>query len=209
MPLSQTARFVIQGTTRSSEIWETGFWMENVAVASQSDAEGQMIVVGNEFDSTLKTQTRSMLADNQSVTLIKGYFYAGTSPQATYIAEYPISGGTGTGPSHLPEQIACVATLLTGAAGRRNRGRMYFPAGGMSIGADAQFQPADAASLSSALAAFFTGLNSGASGRRVIVYSVAGSAARVVTTVRVDTKPDVQRRRVNKIQPTTHTDTAV
>jgi hypothetical protein len=79
---------------------------------------------------------------------------------------------------------------------------MYLPAGGMTTGADAQFASSATDNICEALAQFFDDVSNSVPSTPVIVYSVAGSAARRVTEVRVDTKPDVQRRRVNKIAAT-------
>lgn len=204
MALNQTARIVIQGTTRSQEIWETGFWLENVGVASQSDAQDLMDTIGPLFDTDLKGIVKSMLPDNGAVTNLRGYFYVTAGPNSTYIADYPVTSGTGTGTHNLPEQVCMVATLLTGVAGRRNRGRMYFPAYGCQIAADNQFASGLEAALSDAVAEFFGNVNNITGNPTVVVYSAAGSAARPVSTIRVDSKPDIQRRRVNK-EPATST----
>lgn len=209
MALAQTARVVIEGTTRTSEIWQTGCWVENVAVASQADADAFASAVHDDFVSELLGTVRAMLPDNASCTAIKVYCYPTGGTTATYISEVPVSSGTGTGGHNLPEQICMVATLLTGVAGRRNRGRMYFPAFGVAIAADNQFDSTLPGALADALAAWFTDIASINAPSPVVVYSVAGSAVNPVVTVRVDSKPDIQRRRVNREAATSTASAAV
>jgi hypothetical protein len=109
----------------------------------------------------------------------------------------------GTG-GFCPLQVCMVATLITGAAGRRNRGRMYLPANGIGFGSH-EFPNARVDAVCQALAAWLDALNT-LDGSAVVV-SQAGTSKRAITQVRVDSKPDIQRRRANA-QVASHTHTA-
>jgi hypothetical protein len=107
-------------------------------------------------------------------------------------------GGAAT--QTLPDQCTLVVTLLTGFAGRRNRGRMYLPyqAGTMTNGqaVQANIDP---------LALWWSNLihawNSHIGTQHVVVLSQVAGASHSVNAVQIDSKIDIQRRRADKLVP--------
>lgn len=118
---------------------------------------------------------------------------------------YGESSGTalpGTGPITHPPQIAAVVSLRTGVVGPRARGRMYFPATGMTLDGDgAHVTTADVGTLLGGFVAYFNEVNALVLGSdfqgtgRVAVASDAAEAMFVVTRVQVGNVFDTQRRR--------------
>jgi hypothetical protein len=92
-----------------------------------------------------------------------------------------------------------VATMLTGQSGRSFRGRMYCPATnlGLTAGLIASGQvDAVATGLVDAIDAVRTDTT-----WRPMVVSITQSVMTEIIQVRVDDKPDIQRRRANKLVP--------
>lgn len=194
---------VLFGTQGATEIWETGFWLAGGLPSSDDAAALQAEVVFNvllsESDPPVIPAIRSLLLpDNGAVVGMRCYAYPTGGPTATYSGEYtaptPLNG---TSSHYLPWQSSIVVTLRTGASGRRNRGRMYLPAAGAALGADSQMSNSDITTLVNNWAAAFTDLAGSDAGTPSVV-SIAGSAHRAITTVEMDSRVDIQRRRANK-----------
>ena len=130
----------------------------------------------------------------------RGYLYpAGGGPAVLQAGEdrTPLAG-TGTVP--YPTQTAIVATLLSGLPGRSYRGRIYLPLTGIVLQSNHQLTAAQATGIATSVAGIASAVNSFASGGPFGVASIAGLQGRIpISSVRVDTEPDVQRRRADKI----------
>lgn len=203
MALAGTARAVLFGNAPGGEIWESGFWLADAPVSSQSDAQTLANTVGLSIETNLLPALKGALSVEHSYTGVRLYCYQNAGTVAQYVAEYSVSNTPGTGAGLLPDQVCQVVTTLTGAAGRRNRGRMYFPAGGRVLTADHQFANADCDAMAGGTANLFRDLAS----LTPAVYSSKGSSTRKITLTRCDSKPDIQRRRANK-QPAAYTSTS-
>jgi hypothetical protein len=95
----------------------------------------------------------------------------------------------------------CVS-LLTAVAGRRARGRVYLPANVISVDQSGNYQPNQLGGLAIWFADFLTGLNSTETPQHVGVLSQKFGTFQSVNVVKIDSKPDIQRRRANKQTPT-------
>ena len=117
-----------------------------------------------------------------------------------------VDTNTGGGTAAMPTEVAVCATLLTGAPGRRARGRVYL--GGLSqaaLAGDGRVVAQGTQNLATGLARFFSEMDSDASGVlgfNALVLSRVGGSVRVVTDVAVGDVFDVQRRRRNKLRET-------
>jgi hypothetical protein len=201
---------VIYGDYANTDIWETGFWVSGALVSSQSDLDTLATAIqGCLFTSGLRTTVLGMLTSNDSMNGMRAYYYNG-GPTALYVSDVP-DVRVGTGAGNLPYQTAQVVTTLTGAAGRTARGRMYWPAHGAGFAGSTPFwDNGECGALAAGVAAFFIAVNALAGGLlNVVVVSQTRSSSRAVTQVRVDNKPDIQRRRANKVVPTFTTTVAV
>jgi len=101
----------------------------------------------------------------------------------------------------MPNQICMVVSLRTEHAGRRFRGRMYLPvnASALTLGT-AQWTGTQTAIVANTWAAYFNDWNgSGDNGTISVVSRVGAGEATPVSGVLVDTIPDTQRRRRNKL----------
>jgi hypothetical protein len=113
------------------------------------------------------------------------------------------TGVVGTGAGSLPTQNCLVLSLRSGRAGRRGRGRMYYPMTvGTSIGTNGQLTTTTTATFATALKTLFDAINVLTIGASPSIVCIAGRDSGVnapVTGVTVDTKIDTQRRRTDKI----------
>lgn len=203
-------KFVLYGSATDGEIWSTSWYTKpSAGISSQANLDNFVNTYANTsyLASTLSTTLKTRMSTTTRQLGFKGYFYNG-GPTALYATDAPFSspivGSSGSSP--LPLQTAVVCSLLTGAAGRRNRGRMYLPVNAVALGTNHELTTTDVDALANAVKQWFDVLN--ASGNNPVqVVSIAGSASRDVTQVRVDSRPDIQRRRANK-QTADYTKTA-
>lgn len=195
---SGSARVVLRGQVTDGEFFETTFGLSNVLVANPADGNVLAARIALHFNNDLSAAAAQMMSTDQSFTTLLVYYYPAGGSHAAFIGTAPISSvGLGTVQGAL--QQACVCTLNTGLAGRRNRGRMYFPASGTILVAGHWFSTTRTAALATALATFLTSVGADLTASATpSVLSLTGSSAQVVTQVAVDQRPDVQRRRANK-----------
>jgi hypothetical protein len=190
------SRLVLHGKC-GNDIFETGVWVSG-AVATQAAAQTLANSAWNLFLTSGSAGAQALIGADSSYTGLRAYCYPTGGPGATYIAEAAASPVVGTAPGASPFQTAMVVTLQTGAAGRRARGRMYLPAHGVQLLTTTHlFATADTDRGSSAVAGWLTALH-GTSNPAVVLSTVAGSS-RVITGTTTDNKPDIQRRRANKV----------
>lgn len=141
----------------------------------------------------------SLMGSDASVQAIRAYLRLANQSSAAFVGENnSIMGCAGT--PDVPPQIAAVVTLLTGAAGRKNRGRVYWPVAGttdrlLTSGQNSTYanETADLiAQLRTSLSSFW-GTDAG---------PVIGNNGFSVESVRCDNVADTQRRRRDKVVPT-------
>lgn len=205
MPIPvNVSRVSLIGAGPGGEIFDTSFWLSGQAPQSEVIANAQADAIGDLLnDATLDT-LRGWIAGPSAYQELRLYSYPDGGPVASYIGVRPLTAGIGNAAGRNVPQACVVVSLRTGFAGRRNRGRMYLPANGMPAGSDHQFAAANVATLAAAMGSFFSDVNALTDVGNVSVVSQAGAAGGVtpVTSIIVDTKVDIQRRRADAIVPT-------
>lgn len=200
---NDVTRVTFVGHLGGGEVFDTGFWLAGQAPVSQDAANLMATTLAAAFVADLKVKLCGLLSTDCGYDKVRVYGYPNGGPTAATIGEAAISGGVGTGTNTQFDQVAMVATLLTGAPGRRNAGRMYLPLTGKipsSTTAGPQIDSTSVGNAATGLATFFSNWNSahaGAMGSPAVV-SIAGSAHRPISAVRVDSRADIQRRRANR-----------
>lgn len=204
-------KIVFFGDLAGGEIWESGFWLNGGLPSSDSAAALQAELIYNVFLSESDPPVFPELASAfwNSSTNVKGarcYAYPDGGPNATYAGEYLAPSPTaGSKTQYLPNQVAMVVTLRTAQSGRSYRGRMYLPcsAGALQTSGSGvgQLTQAPLQALCDDITAAFRDIASSSAGEPCVVSS-ARSAATPITTVTMDTRLDIQRRRANKQTPT-------
>lgn len=193
-------RIVLSGTLYGGEIWSTGFWMTDTGVESNADAVSLADIITGTLTSSdasgaVRIQAGLTWSTQTTWTKTTVYSYNAGGNHAVYIGEYDLPAAVqGVQNSGVPNQVACVVSLRTGVAGRRNRGRMYMPLTGYGFSASGQLHDSDVAKIAAGWAAAFTDINASDTGK-VVVVSAVGGTFQHVSQVIVDSKADTQRSR--------------
>lgn len=194
------ARVVLSGTQPSPEIWNTGFWLSGTAFATSQDcADAASSVHTNAVSSGFKTALAPCIGFGANWNKVTVYSFIDGGAHAAHVGSFDVPSGAGssaTGANGIL-QTCCVASLHSDTAGRRGRGRMFLPAAGIPV-SGGHFNSSINV-LADGLASLFTLLNGLTDvSWTVAVLSNADSASRPVTSVVIDNRPDVQRRRANR-----------
>jgi hypothetical protein len=195
----ETIRFVGVATNVGGELINTGFWVfTNSATTSQAELDSQTAAVAG-FWNTMTTTLKPYWYPGVVWQSLKSYYYDGTSNNAVMQSQAALTGNAGqVASAGAPIDTALVCSLRTGFPGRSLRGRMYIPwHGGVTV-ATGNAATANATAYATAIATMFNSYNSGYPGWCAVVSRTLGSS-RPITQVLCDTRPDVQRRRENKL----------
>lgn len=196
---NDVTRVSIIGTGPGSEIFDTSFWLTGGTPGNSTAANALAAQVATAWSAQAASSWKVALATTQTFTEVRVYGYPDGGPKATAIGTAAITGGAGTGASKNPPQLCIVASLRTLFAGRRAKGRMYLPATGLTPSSAHDIQFSNVSQIATGTAAFFTALNTNPDPYVVAVVSQVGTGgATPVTSVYVDGKYDIQRRRANK-----------
>ena len=193
----QSARAVIHANmANGAEIAEWGFWVGPITIASESDAQTAVNSIAADFG-TNGSAIQAILSTDCTYDKVTLYAYPDGGTKAVYVAEADISGGGGNGSATAPLTQSLVVTLRTGFAGRSRRGRVYLPACGIEASSGHIFPTTATNNAINAVAAFFSDVGSDVA--PVVVASTVTGQRYPVTAVDGDYKPDVQRRRSNRL----------
>lgn len=205
-------KVVLSGTLASgAEIWSTGVAFSSVEgpVTLQGDCQAWAngIAAGLSAFIAGTTSLESGLSGNGAITETRVYYYPTTDGPATAVGV--AAGNTvGTGAGNQPLQSSAVLSLRTGVAGRRTRGRMYWPALAIAPNNFGVYSAATAGAMVSdavLLLEFLREANPVSSNFYPAVVSKVGNLVTPVTTVSVGNVPDTQRRRRNGLVETYYT----
>lgn len=197
-------RVSMLGVGPGAEQFDVSFWLRTGAPALGTEANALAVQIRDLWQTNAATAYRALIPNTQRWSEIRLYSYPTGGPSAGVIGSAPITSANGTGTAtavQTPLQTAMTVSLLTQFAGRRTRGRMYLPASGKLMQSDSLWGLGDVTPVATATANFFTAVNAlGGIGEVVVLSQITGGGQTVpVTSVRVDNKPDIQRRRANKL----------
>jgi len=203
---SGMTRVVFGGTAPNGEIFQWGFWVQGTAstnVEASALAE-DLLQVWLDLDVRLPIQ--SLIKSDSSYTFVKAYCYPTGGPTATFVGERTITpggGGGGSGSGNAPLYQCMVVSTRTALSGRTHRGRLYLPASGTTLDTTHRFANPLLGQVADAMKAMFDAVNDFVVpvGLVVSVLSQKDSDSEFVTSISIDSKPDVQRRRENKMAP--------
>jgi hypothetical protein len=122
-----------------------------------------------------------------------------TDKQTTRVTATVSHAGSITG-NQLPFQVAVVISLLTNAATRHGRGRLYLPAPDVSMSTNGALSSTCLTNLAAGMTALFDSLNT--SVLTPVVRNRKAHSSLDITSARVGSVYDTQRRRRNKIAET-------
>lgn len=202
-----TLKYTLYGDRAGGEIWNTGGYIMGSGVTDQTSLAGVVAQIQLAASDPSSIFTAAGILPRWAPTTrwlgVRGYFYVSGDPKhADYAYDSPVlTPIVGSGTVTLPPQCALVTTLLTGAAGRRTRGRMYWPVDANGNG-NAQMISTSVDNLVLSVETFLGRITNRVVGSSVHVVSNAGTSSRAVTEIKADSKIDIQRRRANKLAAT-------
>lgn len=143
----------------------------------------------------------SGMASHTTLAKITAYWKATPASPAAVTAQHVEALVGGQSSQLHPEQVAVVTSLVNGLPGRKNRGRMYWPANAASLATtNGQLTSTQAGFYSSQLATFITACNAATIGSDAVGAAPINAADNdFYTAVRTDSRCDIQRRRADKV----------
>jgi len=195
-------RVVIKGTGIGAEIWQTGFWTQNVTPPTTQAALQTDCNAIAAFVDTWWTTVKAQCYSSYALTEVDMYQYVAPSHTASLQAASPRSAVAGTiSVQGAPIDTCCVVSLRSAVPGRANRGRMYVPMHTGLTGSTGCWAGTPSTSVGTATKALMTSV-AGYSGYVPIVVSRTHSTWQPLASLVTDNKPDVQRRRENRLAAT-------
>lgn len=212
-----TVRLVASGTIAGTQTWSIGIRVAPTAGGPFPNPINQAtldtwvtnrVINFRDWWSTVQGSGGAAIATLNTadtlLTALKGYYYPANSDAASVMST-PTFGTAlaGTSSTNAPAQTALVASLLSTTPGRTGRGRLYLPGTGLPIAGDHRSGAGTAGGSARNTASLLTAINGSSLAGSSVVCIVASTAGpRPITSVRVDNRPDVQRRRADKLLAT-------
>jgi len=190
----QVVRYEIRGSGPGSEIWQTGWYgFTATPFTTQSDLDTDVAAV-SAFVTTWWTAIKGFIYPTYSLTELRGYYYPGGGDTAEFASSHVYTPAPGTlSGNGSPVDTCLVQSLRTTTVGASHRGRMYAPMHSLIL-SSGLVQSTTATTYCNATAALLNATTTEA----CVVSRVLGTQ-QPVTMVGVDLKPDVQRRRQNRL----------
>lgn len=200
-------KLVLTGEIDTAQTWSTAIWLATTPSGAPSSVNLLAFLTGiNTMTNAWWTAIKPFNAAACGFTATQAYFYPAHTTVSTVVADNRGGANPGTGATGLQSPRTClVATTLTPNSGRSFRGRNYIPATALTLGADLQASAAACTAFATAHAALLTALGAHSDPVYTTSIPVVASFKLGVTTgitqIRCDSLVDVQRRREDKLNP--------
>lgn len=200
----------LRGTVLGGDVWNTGFHVRTT-LSSTAWTYSSLGDLAEAWHTNADTWWTAWKAFNYSGVAFTGFDLLAYSSSGSTTAYASHSRDTtavnGTGANQLPNYVSCVNSLKADEGGRHGRGRMYVPctSAGLTGG---QFGSTNVDTMAAATLAMLQSVNSAdwstfnVTSKAVTVVSRATSTFHDVKRITLDSLPDVQHRRTNRINPT-------
>lgn len=199
--LTTYQRFVIKGTGPGSEIWQTGFSTTCTTQPVDQPALQALLNTIGPFIDTWWTSVKAHCYALYSYTGASAYQYVDPSTSAQFQADRTVTPVPGTlTTSGAPIDTALVVSLRSATPGRSGRGRMYVPFHEPVAFGAGLYAGTTSALIGTATKALFSSITGGSVAAPIVV-SRTKHQWYPITELVTDNKPDVQRRRENKLSP--------
>jgi hypothetical protein len=196
-------RCVFYGHLPGGEIFNWSLWI-NSASADQATAQAWATQLANLWKGINNTPGVSdlpwtkVLQPSAGYDGVRVYAYTIGNAPAAHMADAALSApGNASSGTPLPNVVACAVTLKTATAGRSYTGRVYLPATNQVLDSNGLMSTSTVDGLASSMQHLIQAINGAPGGYAVCVVSGKTGAKTPVTSVRIDNKCDVQRRREN------------
>ncbi len=208
-----TVRVTMAGTSFSAaEEWSTGFWLGGISSPAPEPTQVAVDAIAGLWTTFFQAANSHVHNVFKTVNVKMSFYPSGEDNVDADLTKFhnyitqPVGGQTGS--PTLPPQISVVASLhSTPSLGLAGKGRMFLPGCHLGLNTDAQISPTERGQLATTLATFLTGVNAispdvgtvanASKGRIGIPF--ANAITRPVTTVRIGSIYDTQRRRRNQL----------
>lgn len=203
-------KIVLRGTQSGDQSWSTAFWAEVGAGSAITGTNITPLAVAieaaapNTFASFCANHIWSSITHYEGCTV---YYYPDGSTHATLVGEAPATAIPGTLTDYQPPLLSMVHSLRTAFSGRSFRGRMYVPCSGFAVSSTGQWGSGVCTSQAGAAAAMFDTFNGGdysahgLASQGAIVASFTKGDMTPINEVIVNSLPDTQHRRQDKLLP--------
>jgi len=206
-------RMVVGGVLVGAQRWSIGLSLDGNTVPPDPVAMNVAAVqMFNDFNTaawsasgTGLTPLKNLASAQATLDSVRLYYYPTGATQATLVGASTQAPVVGSGGISNPPQCALVVSLLTGFAGRKNRGRMYLPCLSDDVTAVGQLSTGRAQLVATTVANWLSlvrtrSVTTGGNSIPIVYSETAGNSA--IASVRVDSLIDTQRRRRDKLTPT-------
>lgn len=195
-------RVVIKGTGIGSEVWQTGFWtVAGTPPSTQAQLSTDCVAI-SAFVTTWFNAIKTLVYTSFALTEVDMYQYVSPATTASLQAQNIMTANAGTlAGASSPVDSCCVVSIRSATPGRSGRNRMYAPCHTSVTPTTGCFGSSAQNTIGTATKALFTSV-AGYSTYVPVVLSRTKNAWYQPTNIDTDNKPDVQRRRENKLLPT-------
>lgn len=197
----------IYGTVAGGDVWNTGLYVRTTLSAGSWGLDNLNTLSGS-IDTLLATWWTTWKAVNSSSISWTGhklYAYPQSGGSAYLSVDKPTATPVaGTGGNAMPLFTSLCSSLRSNTAGRHGRGRMYVPATGLALTAG-QVAAVSLNTYNGATKTLIDALNAAdwsaynVTNKRVTIVSHSSATFYDVARILLDSKPDVQHRRDNRI----------
>lgn len=199
--LTRYQKIVVRGTSYGSEIWQTGLHVIATTppadqAALQADCDAAEPLVNDWW-----TAVKDNVLPGFKYVGISMYDYTAPSTVATFQAQTdraPVAGSMSGGGSEI--DTACVVSLRSPDPSRSGRNRMYVPCHQLVNAGTGMWDSTVPDDIAAGTKALFEAL-AGTPNLLPVVISRTHSRYQEPSKFITDNKPDVQRRRVNRLSP--------
>jgi hypothetical protein len=195
---------VLRGVISGSQTWSThvDFAQLGSGAVGQTDLDTWLAGAKTQLD-TFWSTANGIGAQNETTTTytqLQAYYRPGPGGTPLLVSSVVVAkAGTSATSNIWPWQCCMVATLLTGFPGRKERGRMYLPCNRpVGVTAVHQFNATATGAVSGSLALALHNINALPLATNGL-FAQPLNSTRLYQRVAVDNRPDIQRRRTDKL----------
>lgn len=200
--LTTFQKVVIKGTGPGSEIWQTGFTTAAITPPTTQAALQTDCNAISAFVTTFWNSIKATIFSCYSLTEVDMYQYIWPATKAQFQAQTILTPNAGSlVAAGSPIDTALVVSIRSAVPGRSGRGRMYLPYHSTCANASGLVTGTPYNTYGTAVKTLFTSV-AGYSSYAPIVPSRTHGTWQPPSSIVTDNKPDVQRRRENRLLPT-------
>lgn len=199
--LATYQKVVIKGTGPGSEVWQTGFWTTCTTNPVDQPSLASLCNTIAPFVTTWWAAVKGTCYALYSLTEVDMYQYVAPSTTAQFQAQTILTATPGTYATNGGAiDQALVVSIRSALPGRSGRNRMYVPFHQAIQTSNGLAPNSQTDAIGTATKALFTAVVGGSVAAPIVVSRTLG-VWNTPTNIDTDNKPDVQRRRENRLLP--------